>query len=508
MGAPARTGIRGRPGGVSLTRRAIAVSVLVSASIGIAFLLLDLAIEALRSSESRANHALEVVVAANRVERLIIDVEATQGGFIITGQRRFLRPWDHARSEFKRQAARMESLASAGDAGQGLQAHQIAAAGQSYISNYSVPLVAMAQRDLRSVRTLAVTEEGQRQVDALRTSFRRFIAREQRAYEARQNRADMMANWVIAAASAGVAGSIIVILFSGGYLTRSVVRPVRRASAMAGRVASGDLTARMPETGPGEVGSLEQSFNIMADSLTTSRDQVRRGAEEQSALRRVATLVARGDPPAEVFSVVAGETGRLLAAEATAIARFEPDGNTTVAGSWDKPGDGRLALRLGSRWPAADDGVASRVRRTGEPARLSSYDSVGGPASAWARQHGIRSAVGSPIVVNGRLWGTIIAFSGAATQYPDDTDVRLRAFTELVAMAVANTESRAELAASRARVVSAADETRRRIERDLHDGTQQRLISLALELRAAEAQVRPEQGSLHDQSLPYRAGTD
>jgi signal transduction histidine kinase len=116
--------------------------------------------------------------------------------------------------------------------------------------------------------------------------------------------------------------------------------------------------------------------------------------------------------------------------------------------------------------------------------------------SVWAREHGIRSGVGSPIIVEGRLWGVIIAFSDADGPRPDGTEERLLAFTELVAMAIANTESRAELAASRARVVAAADQTRRRIERDLHDGTQQRLISLALELRAAEASVPPEQKSL------------
>jgi signal transduction histidine kinase len=130
---------------------------------------------------------------------------------------------------------------------------------------------------------------------------------------------------------------------------------------------------------------------------------------------------------------------------------------------------------------------------------VSSYDEGDGGIPAWAREHGIRSSVGSPIVVEGRLWGVVVASSTMAAPYPDDTEKRLLAFTELVAMAVANTESRAQLAASRARVVATADETRRRIERDLHDGTQQRLISLALELRAAEARVPPEQRNLVEQ---------
>jgi signal transduction histidine kinase len=288
-------------------------------------------------------------------------------------------------------------------------------------------------------------------------------------------------------------------LFSGGYLARSVVRPIGQASAMAGRVAGGDLTVRMPATGPGEVGSLERSFNNMTDSLQASRDELRRVAKEQAALRRVATLVARGVSPPEVFSAVAGETGRLLDAEATSVARFDPDGAVTVVGSWDTRGNRGWALPVGSHWAVGEGGVMGRVQRTGEPARVTNYDSVGGALAAWAREHGIRSSVGSPIIVDGRPWGAIVAFSGTAAQHPDDTEQRLLGFTELVATAIANTESRAQLAASRARVVAAADETRRRIERDLHDGTQQRLISLALELRAAGARVPQEQRGLVEQ---------
>jgi signal transduction histidine kinase len=496
MGATG-TGNR-RAGGSSLIRRTVAVSALLSAVIGTAFFLLALAIDALRDSEARANHALEVLVAANRLERLAIDIETAQRGFIIVGDTRFLQPWYQARADFEEQADALEDLATNGDEGQGRSAHQISEAGRSYIRDYSIPLVATAQRDLALARTLSVTEEGKQRVDALRVKFEDFMTREERIFQAGQDRADSSANQALVVSSASVGGSIILILLSGGYLARSVVRPVRRASAMAGRVAGGDLTVRMPETGPGEVGQLEESFNSMADSLESSRDELRLVADEQAALRRVATLVARGVSPSEVFASVAAETGHVLGAETTAVARFEPDGTTTVVGSWEKPRNQPMALPLGSRWPEADS-VAARVLRSGEPARVTSYDSMPGAAGAWARERGIRSSVGSPIVVEGRLWGVIIAFSGATAPQPEDTEGRLLGFTELVAMAVANTESRAELAASRARVVAAADETRRRIERDLHDGAQQRLISLALELRAAQASVPPEQRSLVEQ---------
>lgn len=472
---------------------------LLSAVIGAAFFLLGLAIDTLRDSEARANHALEVLVGANRLERLVVDVETAQRGFVITGKPAFLLPWHQARTEFTQQAAELERLASEGDSGQGRRAHQITGAGMSYIRDYSIPLVATAQRDLQSARTTAVTEEGKQRVDALRTRFEQFVADEGQIFKEGQDRADASANRALVVAAVSVTGSIVLILISGGYLTRSVVQPVRRTAGMAGQVAGGDLTVRMPQSGAGEVGRLERSFNIMADSLETSRDELGRVAEEQAALRRVATLVARGISPPEVFSAVAEETGHVLGAKGTAVARFERDGIVTVAGSWHKPGAHGLDLLLGSRWPAEEDTVAGQVQRTGEPARVASYDSAVGAGSAWASAYGIRSSVGSPIVVEGRLWGAIIAFSGTAAPHPDDTEERLLAFTELVAMAVANTESRAQLAASRARVVAAADETRRRIERDLHDGIQQRLISLALEIRAAEAKVSPEQAGVVEQ---------
>lgn len=493
------TGRRDRRGGGSLARRTFVVSVLLSAVIGTAFFLLALAIDALRDIEARASHAQEVLTAANRLERLVIDVETTQRGFFITGDPQFLSPWYEARSEVARQAPLLARLAGAGNAGQEKVADQITNAAKSYIRDYSVPLVAAAQRDLASAQTTAVTEEGKQRVDAIRSRFDQLTKHEQQIYQAHQDRADATANWAFAVASVGVAGSILLILFSGGYLARSVVRPVRRASSMAGRVAGGDLTVRMPETGPGEVGSLERSFNNMTDSLEANRDELRRVAEEQAALRRVATLVARGVSPSEVFSAVAGETGRLFGAAVTGVARFEPDGATTVVGSWDALGEGGLVLPLGWRRDTEEGSLAGRVQRTGAPARVPSYDIVGGAASAWASEHGIRSSVGSPIVVDGRPWGAIIAFSVTAATHPDDTEQRLLGFTELVAMAVANAESRAQLAASRARVVAAADQTRRRIERDLHDGTQQRLISLALELRTAQAQIPTGQERLVEQ---------
>jgi len=205
--------------------------------------------------------------------------------------------------------------------------------------------------------------------------------------------------------------------------------------------------------------------------VEASRAGLARLAEEQAALRRIATLVARGQPPEEVFAAVAREVERLLDAEMTNLARYDPDGAFTVVAS---SGIGLLAV--GSRWPVGGKNLATLVFETAGPARLDNYVEASGAHIDGARPVGLRSSVGVPIILEGRLWGIIGVATTQAEPLPADTEARLSSFTELVATAIANAESHAALAASRARIVAAADETRRRIERDLHDGAQQRLV--------------------------------
>jgi signal transduction histidine kinase len=190
------------------------------------------------------------------------------------------------------------------------------------------------------------------------------------------------------------------------------------------------------------------------------RDALRMLADEQDALRRLATAVAHGVPTAEIFAAVADEIGPLLGGADAAAVRFEPDGTASlVAGA-----------------EIDDSPVITKVSRTGRSARLDSRDDT--PAT------GSRSAVASPIVVDGRLWGALVASSNREP-LAADSEQRMANFTELVGLVIANAESRAELTASRARVVAAADEARRRIQRDLHDGAQQRLVSTVIALKLA-----------------------
>jgi signal transduction histidine kinase len=224
-------------------------------------------------------------------------------------------------------------------------------------------------------------------------------------------------------------------------------------------------------------------------------------ADQQAALRRVATLVARGVPAAKVFAAVAEEAGRLLNAEIANVARYEPDGTVTVVAGWSERGG---HMPVGGRFSLEGQNLAVPVLRTGRPARIESYHAADGPISSFLAERGISAGVGSPIVVDGRLWGLVSVLSTGSP--PADTEQRLAEFTELVATAISNAQARAELDASRRRIVAAGDKARRRIERDLHDGIQQRLVSLALELRAAEGAVPAGSQELREQIGQIREG--
>jgi signal transduction histidine kinase len=213
-------------------------------------------------------------------------------------------------------------------------------------------------------------------------------------------------------------------------------------------------------------------------------------ADSQAALRRVATLVAREPAPAEVFTAVAEEARQLTGSEITAILQVQADDATTIVAGTGAP---YSDLPAGSPMPAGSNTVTELVRERRRPARLDRFDPDSGPLAAYLHRLGVHSAVGAPILVEGRLWGVLLA--GSSTPLPANAEARLTDFAELAAVAISNAETRAALAGSRARIVSAADETRRRIERDLHDGIQQRLVSLGLELRDAQFAIgsRPQE---------------
>lgn len=225
----------------------------------------------------------------------------------------------------------------------------------------------------------------------------------------------------------------------------------------------------------------------------TERRRTERALEllvsEQAALRRVATLVARDASPDEVLDAVVGEIRELLNADSTRLLRYEGDDAATVVAGANEPG---RSVEIGKRVTLEGHNVPAMVLRSGRAERQNDGDQASGSLADRVRSLGLTAGVGAPVLVEGRLWGVMIAWWKADAALPEDAEERMTQFTDLIAVAIANAEGRTQLAASRARVVATADETRRRIERDLHDSTQQRLVSLGLELRAAEAALPPE----------------
>jgi signal transduction histidine kinase len=199
-----------------------------------------------------------------------------------------------------------------------------------------------------------------------------------------------------------------------------------------------------------------------------SRDEVRALADQQAALRRVATLVARGAAPSAVFSAVAQELAWCLGVPHATLVRYEADGGAVLLAGHDDRGR-QTTIPVGQRFS-----------RNGQ----------------YIHELGLHSAIGVPVVVNGRLWGAAKVGSSRPEPLPPDTEARVGDFADLVATAIASADARTELTASRARIVAASDAARRRFERDLHDGAQQRLVSLGLQLRTTEASLPPELNGL------------
>lgn len=464
-----------------LTARLLVATLVLALVVTVAFVFLLFAMDDVSAVRSVARHSVEETGTARDVRNLLIDLESGQRGFIITGDPSFLAPWEAGRRALPERAAALAAMAD--DPGQAARARQLETDVLAYLNDYSMPLVDAARRGDSAVRSREVSADGERRMEALRREVDNYNATESELSVEQQIRADHAYRRATLLAGGGLVVCVVAIGLISGYLSRGVVGPVRRTAGMAQRLADGDLGARVPESGQGEIGVLERSFNSMAESLQRGRDELALVNEEQAALRRVATLVANGSPPSEVFSAVSRESGLILRAETTRLLRFEADGSASVVGAWRRTGD---PVPVGSRI-RIDTVVAAPVRQSGESARMIEESPPELPAGRY-------SAVGTPIRVGGALWGAMTALSPEERPLPDGTEARMAQITDLVGTAVANAQARADLLASRARIVSAGDESRRRIERDLHDGIQQRLVTLGLRLRSVDQIMPPGSG--------------
>jgi signal transduction histidine kinase len=384
--------------------------------IGAAFAILVVSATAERDSIRLARHAEQELAAAQRLGGRVQALEARPHAV-------------RAAREARSAAVTLQRLTEPGQ--QRERADEIAAALDDYVR------AAAAGAPLHGLAA------------ALGHRLDTFIAGEERFAQQRELRSVRQSRMARATAITGLAVSVVLIVAFGLYVVRAMASPIRRADAMEA-------------------------------SLETNRQGLRQLAEEQSALRRVATLVARGVPAPELLGAVVREVDRVLGASSTRLAQFLPGDVVEIIVSSQVGG----GLPVGARWPADGRHLAGEIRRTGRPARREGTKGAGDDLAARLREDGVRSAVATPIVVDGRLWGTMTAYWTDRVAAPD-MEVRMEQFTELVATAIANTESRAALTASRARVVATADETRRRIERDLHDGAQQRLVHTVVTLKLA-----------------------
>jgi len=210
-------------------------------------------------------------------------------------------------------------------------------------------------------------------------------------------------------------------------------------------------------------------------------------AEEQAALRRVATLVAEGAAPTAVFDAVAAEMEGLLHADGVTLSRYEPGSEVTVVAH---RGSDARRVPPGSRVRHEGENVTTMVRRSERPARMESYAGTHGAIAELVHDLGVRATVGAPVVVDGLLWGVVIANWRGEESPPAGTEERMAQFAQLLDTAIANADSRDQLTASRARLLTAADEARRRVVRDLHDGAQQRLVHTIVMLKLAQRALR------------------
>jgi signal transduction histidine kinase len=208
-------------------------------------------------------------------------------------------------------------------------------------------------------------------------------------------------------------------------------------------------------------------------------------ADEQAALRRVATMVAAGAEPAEIFASATEEIGRLFGADSAGMVRYDAESHTAeMVGRWES--GNRHVFDVGTVVSLSDDTTIARVYREQRPLRLHWAD-VPGSLAEGMRAAGFTMTVAAPIEVAGRLWGAVsVGWAHRELELPVDIETKLAAFSELVALGLASADARERLVESRVRIVEAGDAARLRLARDLHDGAQQRLVALRLHLHAVQ----------------------
>jgi signal transduction histidine kinase len=256
---------------------------------------------------------------------------------------------------------------------------------------------------------------------------------------------------------------------------------------------------------PGAGERLEGLADLVSDVIANAqaRDDLQRLAREQAALRAVATLIAEQAPPQAVFDAVAIEVSRVLDVARIDVSSYNSDGSATVLATTRDPSLGPI----GTRWALDGPSALATILRTGAPARIDNLADMSGTIAALHRDLGYGTVAGAPIRIGGSVWGAVVAVAvGPEQPLPVGTEHRIADFTQLLASALASVQAWSDLAASRARIVVAADEERRRVVRDLHDGAQQSLVHTVVTLKLARraiAEGRPDAAARVEAALEH-----
>jgi signal transduction histidine kinase len=289
---------------ISLVTRVLVATVVLALIVAGVFVVLIQAVSALNDATQRETGSKDVRAATFAVEKVLADLEARQRGFVFTRDDRFLERWRASRTELRPRLENFERLAATSSPSQEFLATEIATSIRDYVSGWSVPLIGLARRSPIVARTTEASTEGQRQTDDIRTRIDSFLAAEEEFAAARARSANTQYDRAIALGTVGLVASALLIALFGVYLARSIARPVRAVATGAEQVAEGDLSVRLADRGPGEVGALTRSFNRMAGQLEVGRDALR---EQNAKLRESERLKS------ELVSIVSHELRTPLA---------------------------------------------------------------------------------------------------------------------------------------------------------------------------------------------------
>ncbi|GAA0717132.1 CHASE3 domain-containing protein [Dactylosporangium roseum] len=447
-----------------------------------------------RGRQTRAARtAHQAVVTAVLVHRAVLEMEHGEHRYVVTGDPAHLRSWARARAVVESHIARLPSLTADRPA----QA-TLAAGLDQQIRQYLDTHPASAIRALRpgpaAAPDLGRLAGDQHQLDAIRRAVEQFVGNERRVAAAQEASAERAFTRAGTATALGIITCMFVIPVLIAYTNRTIVRPVRTVAAMADSLTGGARTGRTPTDGPYEIGVLQRSFNAMALSSQRHRDDLNRIVLEQKALQRIARLMACTEAPDAAFDVITAQAGRLFGADAALLVRYDGDGAGTILTAWagDHPPEptGKHPL-AGERTPLPLplQGTTGRMQALRQSfCRHVGWERRGLPGAADSGTGGT-CGVGAPIMVRDQVWGALALLGGAGGRLRRDDAEHTADFIDLAGLVVDTVEARTGLAAASARLVGAGDETRRRLERDLHDRIQHHLIAIILRLRMLKADL-------------------